>query len=194
MRLPESAHARQRWRIHEIAPDFELEDVWALPTPGNADDFPRLVQLMASFGPARTSSLPVRALFLIRSLLGGAFGWDRPETGLGARVPGLGDRLPADLRPPAPGSDPELAPFTTLYLLDDEWALELANQTVHGLLHLGWVPDGAGGYRGQMAILVKRNGRLGQAYMAAIAPFRHLIVYPTMLRDIERRWEPAAAV
>ena len=39
-----------------------------------------------------------------------------------------------------------------------------------------------------MAILVKRNGLLGRAYMAAIAPFRHVLVYPAMLREIERRW------
>jgi hypothetical protein len=59
---------------------------------------------------------------------------------------------------------------------------------MHGVLHLGWVPDGAGGYRGQMAVLVKRNGLFGAAYMAAIAPFRHLIVYPRALREIEREW------
>ena len=49
-------------------------------------------------------------------------------------------------------------------------------------MHLGWVPDDTGGYRGQMAVLVKPNGLLGKAYMAAIRPFRHLIVYPPMLR------------
>ena len=59
---------------------------------------------------------------------------------------------------------------------------------MHGVLHLGWVEDGAGGYRGQMAVLVKPNGRLGQVYMTAITPFRHLIVYPRMLRDIARAW------
>ena len=79
-------------------------------------------------------------------------------------------------------------PFTPLYMLDDEWAAEIANRTMHGVLHLGWVPDGSGGYRGQMAVLVKRNGLLGSAYMSAIRPFRHLVVYPQMLRDIERRW------
>jgi hypothetical protein len=66
---------------------------------------------------------------------------------------------------------------------------------MQGVLHVGWVPDGAGGHRGQMAILVKPNGILGEAYMAAIRPFRHLIVYPAMLRQIESRWnrrEPAA--
>jgi hypothetical protein len=39
-----------------------------------------------------------------------------------------------------------------------------------------------------MAVYVKPNGLLGNAYMAAIKPFRHLIVYPQMLRAIERRW------
>ena len=63
-----------------------------------------------------------------------------------------------------------------------------ANRTMHGVVHLGWVADGRGGHRVQMAVLVKRNGRLGAAYMAAIKPFRHGIVYPLMLRDLERRW------
>jgi hypothetical protein len=35
---------------------------------------------------------------------------------------------------------------------------------------------------------VKPNGRFGQAYMAAIRPFRHLLVYPPMLREYGRRW------
>jgi hypothetical protein len=39
-----------------------------------------------------------------------------------------------------------------------------------------------------MAVLVKPNGRLGNLYMAAIAPFRHLIVYPPMIRQIGRNW------
>jgi hypothetical protein len=39
-----------------------------------------------------------------------------------------------------------------------------------------------------MAVLVKPNGLLGTAYMAAIRPFRHLIVYPLMMQQIEREW------
>ena len=39
-----------------------------------------------------------------------------------------------------------------------------------------------------MAVLVKPNGIFGAAYMKAIAPFRHLIVYPAMIREIEREW------
>jgi len=82
--------------------------------------------------------------------------------------------------------------FTSLYLLEDEWAAEIANRTVHGVMHIGWVPDGAGGYRGEMAVYVKPNGLLGTAYMAAIAPFRHVIVYPSMMRQIEQRWRAYA--
>jgi len=48
MRLPNTAHTSRPWRIHELTHDFRLEDVWALPTPGGPDDFPRLVHLIAS--------------------------------------------------------------------------------------------------------------------------------------------------
>ena len=63
---------------------------------------------------------------------------------------------------------------------------------MHGVMHLGWVPDDEGGYHGQMAVLVKPNGLLGNGYMAAIRPFRHLIVYPPMIRQIEREWRARA--
>lgn len=101
----------------------------------------------------------------------------------------LRDRLPEDLRDVPAGPEFETLPFKSVYLLEDEWAAELANKTVHGVLHLSWVPDGEGGYRGQMAVYVKPNGLLGRAYLAAIQPFRHLVVYPPMLRQLERRWD-----
>ena len=188
MSLPKSAHTSLPWRIHEIAPDFRLEDVWALPTPGGPDDFPLLVEGAASLDPSTSSSAPARALWALRWKLGELFGWDSEDAGLGARVPTLRDRLPADLADTAAGARFQSLPFTPLYLLDDEFAAEIANKTVHGVMHLGWVPDGAGGYRGQMAVLVKPNGLMGSAYMVAIRPFRHLIVYPPMLRGVGRMW------
>jgi len=83
-------------------------------------------------------------------------------------------------------------PFTSLYLLDDEFAAEIANRTMHGVMHVGAIQDETGGVRAQMAVLVKPNGLLGNAYMAAIRPFRHLIVYPAMLREGERAWRTRA--
>jgi hypothetical protein len=189
MRLPDTAHTSRPWRIHAITDDFRLEDAWALPTPGSPDDFPRLVRVMAAFDPARSTSSAVRALFAIRWKLGGLLRLDRRQAGLGARVPSLRDRLSADLRDAPPGPIADGSPFRPLYLTDDEWALEIANQTVHGVLHLGWVRGDDGTHHGQMAVLVKRNGLLGAAYMTAIAPFRHAIVYPLMMRDIERDWK-----
>jgi hypothetical protein len=189
-RLPNTEHTSRPWRIHELTRDFRLEDVWALPTPGGRrDDFPLLVEGLASGDPAQQSpSRVARALWAIRWKLGEVFGWDDPDAGLGSRVPTLRDRLPADLREAPTGPAFDALPFTSLYLLDDEWAAEVANRTMHGVMHMGWVPDGSGGYRGQMAVLVKPNGLVGNAYMAAIRPFRHLIVYPPMLRQIGRQW------
>jgi hypothetical protein len=194
MRLPNTAHTCRPWRIHQLTADFRLEDVWALPTPGGRDDFHRLVALMASGDASQRSSRAARTLMAIRWKVGELLGWDRPDAGAGSRVPTLRDRLPADLRDVPRSPDFDALPFTSLYLTDDEWAAEIANRTVHAVMHLGWVPDEAGGYRGQMAVLVKPNGLLGAGYMAAIRPFRHLIVYPPMTRQIQRAWRARAGV
>lgn len=188
MKLPNSAHTSRPWRVHELTADFRLEDVWALDTPGGPDDFHLLVERITSGDPGSESpSRAARALWALRWKLGEVFGWDEEKAGAGSRVPSLRDRLPADLLE-HPGPEFRSLPFTSLYLLDDEWAAEAANATMHGVMHFGWVPDGHGRYRSQMAVLVKPNGRRGNAYMAAIRPFRHLIVYPSMLGQIEREW------
>jgi hypothetical protein len=192
MRVPNSAHTSRPWRIHEIAPDFRLEDVWALPTPGGPGDFPRLVQQVASADPSQSLPGAARTLWALRWKIGELLGWDDEGDGVGSRVPTLRDRLPTDLRDAPPGPEFDSLPFTSLYLLEDEWAAEAANRTMHGVMHIGWVPDGNGGYRGQMAVLVKPNGLFGTAYMAAIRPFRHLIVYPPLMRVIERQWRARA--
>jgi hypothetical protein len=120
-------------------------------------------------------------------------GWDDKDTGLDSRVPTLRDRLPTDLRERPPGPIFDTLPFDSLYLTDDEWAAEIANKTVHAVMHVGWVPDDTGdGYHGQLAALVKPNGRMGDVYMAAIKPFRHTIIYPPMLRQVERAWRERA--
>jgi Protein of unknown function (DUF2867) len=202
MTLPNIAHTARPWRIHELTADFRLEDVWALPTPGGPDDLPRLVRRLSTHHPRELDahgryvgdgshgvlSRVSRTLFAVRWMLGDLLGWDEPDAGVGRRVSTLGARLPVDLRDAPRGPDLVSVPMTSLYLTDDEWAAEMANRTVHSVMHIGWVPDGDGGYRGQMAVLVKPNGLFGSAYMAAIRPFRRLLVDPALIRMIGRDW------
>ena len=192
MRLPNAAHSSRPWRIHGLTPDFRLEDVWALPTPGGPGDFARLVGQFAAADPSQSLPGAAHTLWALRWKIGALLGWDDEDDGVGSRVLTLRDRLPADLRDVPPGPEFDCLPFASLYLLDDEFAAEIANRTMHGVMHIGWVPDGTGVYRGQMAVLVKPNGLFGTAYMAAIRPFRHLIVYPPLMRLIEREWRKRA--
>ncbi|GGT62369.1 DUF2867 domain-containing protein [Streptomyces purpureus] len=195
MKLPNSAHTRRPWRIHEVADGFQVEDVWALPTPGGPDDFPRLVSTMVSDSDSSFpdgANVVVRFLWRVREKLGALLGWDNKNAGVGSRVISLRDNLPSDLQEAPRGPDFTDVPLTSIYLLPDEWASEMANRTVHSVMHVAWVQDESGAYRGQMTVLIKPNGLLGAAYMAAIKPFRSLIVLPALMRTIKRDWSAHA--
>lgn len=208
MRLPNAAHESRPWRIREIAPDFILEDVWALPVHGDAEDFQALLELMASSDPANSGSFPTRVLWRVRDRLGSLFDLGRISApagnGLGdaageLTIPGTGetslaDRLPDDLRNTAADVDFGSLPFVPLYRTDVEFAAELSNRTVHAVMHLAWVDQGEDRYRGQMAVYVKPRGAFGKGYMALIKPFRHWVVYPALMRQTERAWNTRSGV
>jgi hypothetical protein len=197
MRVSSADHAAQPWVMSRIAPDFRLMDVWLLPIEGGADEFDSAVALMTSLDPANSESAVTRLLFQVRFRLGDLFGWDVPkqrpipdcrETTLKARLPDdlrgtAGDHaMSSAMQRAAGGCEP-------LYRTDAEWAAELSNGTVHGVLQLTWVEDDAGRYRGRMAVYVKPRGWLGQAYLQLIEPFRLLVVYPALMRQIGRAWQ-----
>ncbi len=202
-RLPKAAHESQPWRIHEIVPDFALEDVWALPVHGGAGDFDRLLALGTSLDPGHADSLAARFLWRVRDRLGAWFDLGRitqpDDGGTALPIPGtdetsLADRLPDDLRDATWDHDFGSLPFRPLFRTDTEAAAEVSNKTVHGVMHLGWVgraveDGGDGGFQGQMAVYVKPRGTFGRAYMAFIKPFRYWIVYPALLRQVEHRWK-----
>jgi hypothetical protein len=192
MRLANSEHESRAWRIAEVAPDFRLEDAWELPAQGGARDFASLLEVVGSLDPSAAESRATRALFSIRYRIGGWLGWDEPRPKASSSEHAettLSARLPRDLRGTTAGVQLRSSDFTPLYRTDVEWAAELSNRTVHAVMHLAWVDRGEGRYRGQMGVYVKPRGRFGSAYMAAIAPFRHLIVYPALMREIDRGWQ-----
>lgn len=197
MRIPNAEHEAGPWRIRQIAPDFEVEDVWALPARGSAADFEKLLEGMTALDPANADNLPTRALWRLRDQIGRWFDLGTiSEPVDGARrapIPGTGEmslleRLPDDLRGTADDVDFGSLPFVPLYRTDDEFAAEIWNRTMHGVMHLAWVDQGDGTYQGQMAVYVKTRGAFGKGYMLLIKPFRYLIVYPALIRQVERRW------
>ena len=196
MRLPNSAHEAHRWVIAQIAPEFTLLDAWAVPVQGGRGEFASFLEGMVSFDPANAESAALRALFSLRRRLGALFGWDdaakkRPIPGCTEAT--LSARLPDDLRgsakTPVIGDFLQRAGAIPLYRTNDEWAAEISNDTVHGVLHFAWVEQRDGRYRAQMGVYVKPRGKLGEFYMTLIKPFRHLIVYPALMRQIGRAWD-----
>lgn len=201
-RLPNATHEAGPWRIREIASDFILEDAWTLPVQGDAEDFETLLQMLLAGDPADAESLPTRMLWSLRDRLGKWFGLGRISAPADAGrdgaagtlpIPGKGEtslaeRLPDDLRGTAKSLRFASLPFTPLYRTDNEFAAEISNQTVHGVMHLAWADEGNDRYQGQMAVYVKPRGLFGKAYMALIKPFRYLIVYPALMRQVEKQW------
>ena len=112
MRLPHTAHTTRPWRIHEFTRDFQLKDVWALPTPGGHDDFHRLVRQMAA-GDPRGSSVLARTLWAIWWRLGKTLHGD-PDPDRSRNLPTLRDRSPADLCDGPAGPEFDALPFRSL--------------------------------------------------------------------------------
>jgi hypothetical protein len=195
-RIDPSLHLAGSWRITDIAEDFELEDVWALPATGGPDDFSRVLELMRTLD-MMDGSLPTRLVWQARDLLGKWLGLGRITAGPEATtmpIPAtnsttLAERLPDDLVGTAdPALVPPDAPFTALYQTDREYASEMSNKTVHSIMHLAWADVGNGSYQAQMAVYVKPRGTFGRAYMQFIKPFRYAIVYPDLMRLIDGAW------
>jgi hypothetical protein len=197
MQVPTGSHLAHDWVMKRIAPDFTLLDVWDLPAEGRREDFGALLEVLAGIDPTTSGSRASDLLFAVRLQLGRLLGWDgtqaRPIPG--ARETSLAERLPAELRGSAatpvidPGFREKAGSFTPLFRTEDEWAAEISNATVHGVLQLCWVPTDGERYAGRLAVWVTPRGPVGRAYLLAIAPFRHLVVYPALLKRVGQAWD-----
>ena len=180
---------RLHLRAHQLLAGVRLHDVWAvdLPSPRagiTLDEFLRVAN-ERPYTPAPV----VRALLDLRLRTGRLFGWDRPRTS--SQAPTFADRLTdADrarsLAPPGARERPS-EQFRVVYRFENEKLVELINRTVHAAA-LSTLVETANGYRFYFAIYVRSVSRLTPFYMAAIDPFRKLIVYPSLLRSVRANW------
>src|SRR5215472_15370327 len=182
---PEEFRARPL-RVHALLHDVPLEDAWVIPLsdggPGRTIQDVRAVMI-----PGReTASLLAQALFGLRRLIGAVLGWDRQRPAWKAEsyVDRLSqaDRARSLVAPGTPDGS-----FRLLYRFEDEQLSELRNATVHAFASLS-VRQTSGGYLAYLGVFVQPVHRLTKLYMGAIAPFRRLVVYPAIIRTVQRAW------
>jgi len=130
--------------------------------------------------------LVVRALFGLRFRIGALFGWDHGRPAWDAES--YANRLSPEDRARSlvpPGTRD--GHFRILYRFEDEQLSELRNATVHAFASLSIRPA-PGGYLAYLAVFVRPVHGLTRLYMGAIAPFRRLLVYPAIIRKMQRAW------
>ena len=192
MKVDPARHGERPWRVHTLAPDFELLDVWQfeLGTGAALDDV--LARFWAVFVKASEDSMLART----RLAIGRVLHWDDhdftlpipgcTETTVAARLT-LADRarsrVPTDAPPPL--ASPEVR---TVYVFDDEALYEASNDTIHLMLHIAVIGDAA-----TLAVYIKSRGAFSRIYMTAIEPFRHFFVYPAFTRAFEADWRSTRA-
>jgi hypothetical protein len=185
-------HLARPWRVHRVAADFALEDVWQFelgrPDGRGLDDF--LDVVWNNFRELERSPLG-----RLRVWLGDRLGWDAcpslpipgcEEHSVVARLTGA--EIAASFASPADPSPVPAAGLTPIYRFADEALYEISNRTIHALLHVGWVAESSGDAGGALAVYVKHRGVASKLYMAAIWPARHAVIYPALVRGVERRW------
>jgi hypothetical protein len=174
-------------RAHSLLADVPLHDVWAVDLEGGGPDRSVLdLQELLSLEKLSVASTPVRLLFALRGWLGRAFAWDRAPAEASQRS--YVERLTASDRERSlaePGTSQ--GPFRVLYASPYEMISEIQNATVHAFSVFA-LSRRASGYRLHWAIYVRPVGRITWWYMRLIDPFRRLIVYPAVLRQLQRSW------
>jgi hypothetical protein len=173
-------------RVHALLHDIPLEDVWAIRLPGGGVG--RTVEDLRAVFIAGVEAAPpiVKALFRLRGGIGALLGWDQQRPGWNAESYthrlSAADRAKSTAAPGTPDGR-----LSLLYRFENEQLSELRNATVHAFSSLSIRPT-SGGYLAYLAIYVQPVHRFTWLYMRAIAPFRRLIVYPAIVRKVQRAW------
>jgi Protein of unknown function (DUF2867) len=173
-------------RVHAFLAGVQLHDAWAVDLPRTRGGI-TLAEFLGRAGALfQESPLSVRALLSVRFFLGSLFGWDRATAGRVSES--FAQRLTDEdrARSLAPAGTPH-GLFRIVYRFENEQLDEVVNRTVHAGA-LSALIEAAAGYRFYFAVYVREVSRFTPLYMAAIDPFRKLIVYPALLRSMSAQW------
>ena len=190
LRLPAEEFRRKPFRVHTLLAEVPLHDVTVIRLSGGGQgrklaDFQELI---SGDGLQRVNPF-VSGLFKLRWALGRLLRWDHEEGDIPASS--YVHRLTDEDRAQSfdrPGTGAEsLGPFRVIYSFDLEALFEIINATGQHFLHMSMEPL-SDGYTVHWAVYVKRVSWLTPLYMRLIDPFRRLIVYPAVVRMLERAW------
>jgi hypothetical protein len=174
-------------RVHAFLADVPLHDVWTVDLPSMLGGI-TLAEFLRRAGDLFRQPPPViQALLSVRFFVGGLFGWDRTTPGTNSES--FAQRLTDEDRTRSlarPGTPDGL--FRIVYRFENEQLNEVINRTAHAAALSALIESGAG-YRFYFAVYVREVSRFTPLYMAAIDPFRKLIVYPALLRKIAEQWK-----
>jgi hypothetical protein len=187
MRVDPRQYERLDLLAHSLLADVPLHDVWVVELPGGGSG--RTVadlRAILSRENLTTVNAVVRLLFALRARLGGFFGWDHepPQADQESVLHRL-SKTDREASLVAPGT-PE-GPFRVVYVSPREAISEIQNVTVHAFSVFA-LTEHSLGYRLYWAVYVRPVGRITGWYMRLVDPFRRLVIYPAVLRQIRASW------
>ena len=176
-------------RVHDFLTGVPLHDVWAVDLPRTKDGVTLNEFLRATSTRPYSLSPAVRLLLCIRFFVGKIFGWDREPAA--ATRGTFTDRMTTTDRSNTlvtPGTKEGF--FRVVYRFQNEQLLEVLNRTAHAAA-LSALVETPTTYRYYFAVYVKSVGLITPIYMTLIDPVRRMIVYPSLLRSVQTRWNQA---
>jgi hypothetical protein len=174
-------------RVHAFLAGVPLHDVWAVDLPCRRSGITLTEFIQRGGGLFLRPPPVVRALLSMRFFVGSMFGWDRAAPG--SISESFAQRLTDEDRTRSllPAGTPD-GVFRIVYRFDNEQLEEVVNRTVHAAA-LSALIEGITGYRFYFAVYVCEVSSFTPLYMAAIDPFRKVIIYPALLRSISEQWK-----
>lgn len=175
-------------RVHALLANAPLHDVWVfhLADGGTGRTLADAQAVLAGGSPTEANTT-VAWLGGLRLAIGRLLGWD-DEAYFDAAASYVRRLTDADRSRSSEEPGTRHGLFRTVYTFENEALVEMMNRTAHAFFCAALVPAQDGGYRMYWAIYVKRTSWLTPVYMALIDPFRRALVYPAMVRTVERAW------